>query len=922
MAGVDVRGISYDETVKAKTASDGSFELAVKSARLESLVIIADDVAGDRMGSYRSLDHVASDFDAAGEIRLGPVLRITAHVADREGAPAAGVEVGVVAKYARIASDLTDAEGKAALRLPAGTDPAFAYAWKRDMGFDYQTGVGDAEAHDRPEWIGSGSVRFQLAKTRLVQVRLVDEAGAPLVGADVQPWLLRKPGEAEDFNVSSVPALFRVATDEAGVASFHSLPNWNERSLTFWPRTSDFDNPRIEFDPRLPDAGIVTAKLNRLVPASGRVLHEDGRPAAGIEVVASGKGFTSDHERKTARTNAEGRFAMRVAPEMLYMFIVKDKEWGAPAIDGVALRTGSSVENLEFRLTRGTRVHGRVTVGPDEQPVVGTYVFLQQMGRSLSQLGDDVLTAPPGLERRWVAPSVGDAAKTNAEGRYEFFVGPGDYSIMGPSQAPGQKVTVNGETDILVDLAAARPEIGPLAGTVVTGSPPTPVPDAKLEGYYRAVAGGRTFTTVTDEGGRFAAERRLHPMTLIARSADGTLAGIVEIGPDDATTTIAIAPLVSAHGRLIDESTGEAMAGRQIRWGRRIHDGENESGPFRDAWGATETTDEAGRFRMAGLVVGQKYSLSLMAEDGSGQFLPSFTPNSAEEKDLGDIAATPPYVPPTFEERVEKLFPADKTPVERYEAALEKAKSLRQHVLVLFVDRENSLAEAWFRLRLEDDDLRSAAYAFQVLHVDVQGDGTSALADRLGITLKDDELPLWAFRDMDEEEIEQGSLPRTEEAGFDRAAILTTLAANAPEPLDARSLLKDALAEAKASNRRVIVQETATWCGPCHLLAHFLERHRALWEQDYIWVRMDERWNGSAEVMNGIQEGPRGGIPWFAILDSDGKSLATSDGPDGNIGFPSEPVSIEHFMSMLSSTKQRMSDAQLEELRKDLEPKE
>ena len=148
------------------------------------------------------------------------------------------------------------------------------------------------------------------------------------------------------------------------------------------------------------------------------------------------------------------------------------------------------------------------------------------------------------------------------------------------------------------------------------------------------------------------------------------------------------------------------------------------------------------------------------------------------------------------------------------------------------------------------------------------------------------------------------------------------LATNSPEPLDATTLLNDALAEAKAANKRVIVQETATWCGPCHMLAHFLERHRELWEQDYIWIRMDERWNGSDEVMNGIKEGPRGGIPWFAILDSDGKSLVTSDGPDGNIGFPSEPASIEHFMSMLSSTKQRMSEEQLDELRKDLAPKE
>ncbi len=89
--------------------------------------------------------------------------------------------------------------------------------------------------------------------------------------------------------------------------------------------------------------------------------------------------------------------------------------------------------------------------------------------------------------------------------------------------------------------------------------------------------------------------------------------------------------------------------------------------------------------------------------------------------------------------------------------------------------------------------------------------------------------------------------------------------------------------------------------------------------KDYLWVRIDQRWHGSEEVMNGIKQGYRGGIPWFAILHSDGKVLATSDGPDGNIGFPSEPASIDHFLAMLKSTKQRISEKELATLREALE---
>ena len=63
----------------------------------------------------------------------------------------------------------------------------------------------------------------------------------------------------------------------------------------------------------------------------------------------------------------------------------------------------------------------------------------------------------------------------------------------------------------------------------------------------------------------------------------------------------------------------------------------------------------------------------------------------------------------------------------------------------------------------------------------------------------------------------------------------------------------------------------------------------------------------------------RRGIPWCTFLDAEGKSLATSDGPDGNIGFPSDEAGIKHFMTMLQTTKQRLTEEDLAALRNGLE---
>jgi hypothetical protein len=62
-----------------------------------------------------------------------------------------------------------------------------------------------------------------------------------------------------------------------------------------------------------------------------------------------------------------------------------------------------------------------------------------------------------------------------------------------------------------------------------------------------------------------------------------------------------------------------------------------------------------------------------------------------------------------------------------------------------------------------------------------------------------------------------------------------------------------------------------------------------------------------------------GGIPWMVIVDGKGEVLATSEGADGNIGYPYKPAEIDHFLGMLKSTKKRLNDGDLEAIRTALE---
>jgi hypothetical protein len=76
-----------------------------------------------------------------------------------------------------------------------------------------------------------------------------------------------------------------------------------------------------------------------------------------------------------------------------------------------------------------------------------------------------------------------------------------------------------------------------------------------------------------------------------------------------------------------------------------------------------------------------------------------------------------------------------------------------------------------------------------------------------------------------------------------------------------------------------------------------------------------------AEIVKSLRGEAEGGYPWLAILDADGKVLAISNKPDdgSNIGYPSDDDAVKHFMHMLKTTAQRLTDDDLAQLKAALE---
>jgi protocatechuate 3,4-dioxygenase beta subunit len=893
---------------RRKTTTDdrGQFELAVPTSWLKASLAVVASRDGGKEQAYRH-SWQEKDWGQPLRLRLRPARRIEVRVVDGAGRPVGGARVGALADYSNLFSATTDAKGQAAGWVPADAPLQTVCAFMGGKGLDYR-----AYQAGRPRGRGGkppppsppeGPLVLTLDGAAPLKLRVQDPEGKPLANVPVYPWYLQKPGEPADINLSPLGDEVQVKTAPDGVAVFDWLPAWEKRVITFFPMTETHVRRRARHDPKA-GKDTLTLTLDRLVRIGGRVLLPDGKPAAGIRVEANGDGYFDDRFDGEARTDKDGRWEMKAYPNHLYMAGVRDAKWAAPARDGFAVYPDRPVTGLDFQLRPATRVHGRVTLGPDRKPVAGQWMVLHQRGRWLGELKGVTLPNPEG-SRKAIIPMLWLRATTGADGGYEFHLGPGAYELRGPSQAEVKKFEVKDEKAVALDFHAARPEEGRLTGRVVTGTPPKPVAGAVVRGIYRHSLAGGDLTAKTDKEGRFEVTRRLHRTVLHARSADKRLAGVVEIGEDAKDVTIPVQPLGSARGRLVDPD-GKPLAGREIVYG--VHVGDENSG-WVTSFGGKTKTDKDGHFALSDLIVGQRYHISVTVGEDTWRTVGQVNVKDAKPVSLGNLVLAPPRKPPTLDERIRDALGSKQTPRERFAAAVADARLSRQHVLVVFAEEGSAATKAFFTLRYQDDGIRDLLDPYRVVAVPT-GKGAEDLARHLGVGLEKKTFPLLLVHDGDKRVAEASAAGKDD--GVPRDDLAAFLKKHAPTPLDARKLLADALARARKENKRVLVQETATWCGPCWSLSRFLDRHRGVWSKDYLWVKIDHRWARATEVMKEIRKGNGGGIPWTAILDADGKVLATSNDAKGNnVGFPSSGPGIEHFLSMIRKTSTRLTDDEI-----------
>ncbi|MGA0058887.1 MAG: thioredoxin family protein [Planctomycetota bacterium] len=197
---------------------------------------------------------------------------------------------------------------------------------------------------------------------------------------------------------------------------------------------------------------------------------------------------------------------------------------------------------------------------------------------------------------------------------------------------------------------------------------------------------------------------------------------------------------------------------------------------------------------------------------------------------------------------------------------------------------------------------------YELVHVDIgRGDKHVELSARFGSDHRAHGYPYLTIVGADGQTVTHKDTAELEDGPkHDPAKVLEFLEAHIAVPVDACERIAAAQQEARESGRLMFVHIGAPWCGWCHKLEGWMAKPNVepLLARVFVDVKIDQdRMTHGKTVAALIRQGRKGGIPWFAFTDADLAPLATSDGPEGNCGFPAKDHEIEHFVGMLRKTE-------------------
>ncbi len=215
------------------------------------------------------------------------------------------------------------------------------------------------------------------------------------------PLDLRKNEDIEYLNLSMYLTPLNPVTGKDGIVRFKLGSVMANDGITFWLTKEGYEHTRGEYSPT-EHKGHLTITNNRLEAIQGRVVGLDGKPAKGIQVRASGDGYGFDRANDSTSTDENGEYRLQVSQQNSTWSRSMTTKLASKARDGLVIVPNGSLSDIDFQLTKGTRVFGRLLNEETNEPIADQDVIIYQFGISLLDMGGDRLPNPEGSRNGYV----------------------------------------------------------------------------------------------------------------------------------------------------------------------------------------------------------------------------------------------------------------------------------------------------------------------------------------------------------------------------------------------------------------------------------------------------------------------------------------------------------------------------------------
>ena len=137
----------------------------------------------------------------------------------------------------------------------------------------------------------------------------------------------------------------------------------------------------------------------------------------------------------------------------------------------------------------------------------------------------------------------------------------------------------------------------------------------------------------------------------------------------------------------------------------------------------------------------------------------------------------------------------------------------------------------------------------------------------------------------------------------------------------ATAVLQKATAQAKKEHKNIVLIFHASWCGWCKKMEKNIESDacKKMFDDNFVITQLTVQEspknksleNPGADTLLETYKGTKAGLPFWVIIDANGKVLADSYNAKGeNLGCPSSADEVAEFKSKLKKTT-KLNDSQL-----------